>query len=572
MRSFITMALLLWLTAISGQSRHQVDAIFQSIDALLSECRYVNTRNYIEQTLRTYPKLNQADRARLYLQLSELHIAFGDFETALETGIQALSAALTSSSPLLVAETRINLIKTRQIVGMGWENPEYTLEAMELAQKGQNNRLLRNTYLILGMQYFVSQDYPKAIAYYKDALSISSATKIPEHLHHDKLMMSLSHLTLGNMDSSYWYVQQVKQSALNLGDSMYVAKALLTESLIHITLGEISQSQESLDKSIAISRELKLPLVLTSGLTQKMSLSMATKDFKTAINLGKKALEIFPTSSALFVKSYVDSLLYASYLGLQEYQLAHQYFISYTNTRNDFNEKYLSFQSKQIELIQKTREQKLVINNQELRLLSEQRKTSFIIVLNILFITIIVVLIALQIINYRHNRTLFKKEQMISELMDESANNRTLLLQNQAIPIIDEFNEAEVTSPDIDLTHRKMLYEQLLSLLEKEKLYLDPELNRSSLITLLGTNKKYLHQATKHIGKTHLNHILNRYRVREAKHIIEQSCAHGRLALPDELYMQAGFNSKSSYYRIFKDFTGMSPKDYALACSRKNDL
>ena len=65
-----------------------------------------------------------------------------------------------------------------------------------------------------------------------------------------------------------------------------------------------------------------------------------------------------------------------------------------------------------------------------------------------------------------------------------------------------------------------------------------------------------------------MNQILNRYRVYEAKKIIEQSAYPENAELPDDLYARAGFAAKSSYYRIFKEFTGITPKEYALEYSK----
>jgi AraC-like DNA-binding protein len=566
----LTFGLLFWLTALHGNNLHTANPIFRKLDSLLSVCQYKETSTEIEHTLKNFPNLNHADKAGLYLRLSELQISFGDGEAALETGLLALTAALKTNSPLLVAETRINLIRANQILGKGLENLEFILESLELAQKYNHTRLRRNIYLIFGMQHFISNEFNDALKYFHLALNISASSPMPGLITHDQLMIGVAHLPKGHVDSSYWYIHRVKKSASANNDSMTLAKALLAEAYVDLVMGNLSDSKKHIETSLGISKSINLPLIYASGITQQMKISMASKDYQTAITLGEKVLGTFPENAHYYVKSYIDSLMYASYLEIKDYRHAHDYLLSFVNNEQKFNTRFQSYQSKQIELIQKTREQDLTIKNQALLLLSEKRKTSFIIVLNILFITVLTVIVIIQIINNHHIRSLFRKEQLISELMDETAHNRSLLVQYQPIPAANESNEPEDIPTDIDLLHRKILYEQLLSLLEKEKLYLNPELNRSSIITLLGTNKKYLHQATKYIGKTHLNHILNRYRIREAKKIIESHCARGSLNLPDDIFMQAGFNSKSSYYRIFKEFTGMTPKDYAHEFIKNN--
>ena len=156
---------------------------------------------------------------------------------------------------------------------------------------------------------------------------------------------------------------------------------------------------------------------------------------------------------------------------------------------------------------------------------------------------------------------------MISVLMEESEVRRNVNSYSE----VTESSLPDTEDEDLaenELSNRKVLFDQLLSLLEREKLYLNPELDKNELVAKLGTNKKYLYQATKHIGKTHLNQILNRYRVYEAKKIIEQSSHSENTELPDDLYARAGFAAKSSYYRIFKEFTGITPKEYAQEFSK----
>jgi AraC-like DNA-binding protein len=116
---------------------------------------------------------------------------------------------------------------------------------------------------------------------------------------------------------------------------------------------------------------------------------------------------------------------------------------------------------------------------------------------------------------------------------------------------------------------RYPLYLQLRELLEARKLYLDPELNLQTLITLLGTNKKYLYQAIAGYGEENFRSLINRYRVDESKKLIEQSIGIDSTQDMTTVYQAAGFNSAASFYRIFKILTGLTPAEYAIEAKKE---
>jgi AraC-like DNA-binding protein len=101
---------------------------------------------------------------------------------------------------------------------------------------------------------------------------------------------------------------------------------------------------------------------------------------------------------------------------------------------------------------------------------------------------------------------------------------------------------------------------KLLSLMETEKLYLDPNLSLAALAQRLGCSKENLSQVINEKTDLNFKNFLNKYRVEEAKI---------RLADPKEnqfvllkIAYDAGFNSKSVFNAAFKKFTGISPSEY----------
>ncbi len=107
------------------------------------------------------------------------------------------------------------------------------------------------------------------------------------------------------------------------------------------------------------------------------------------------------------------------------------------------------------------------------------------------------------------------------------------------------------------------LFSEMIMLIESQKLYLNPKLDLKQVITLLGTNKFYLYNAINNHSESNFRNIINRYRLEEAKRIIERECRQGEADNSTTIYEAAGFNSAATYYRIFKQHTGLTPMEYA---------
>jgi len=104
------------------------------------------------------------------------------------------------------------------------------------------------------------------------------------------------------------------------------------------------------------------------------------------------------------------------------------------------------------------------------------------------------------------------------------------------------------------------LYFQLLNVMEEDRIYLDPNLKLKMLADRLSTNSKYLSQViNKHTGNNFL-HFINKYRVEEAKKkIVDNQYAH---LTTFGVALQCGFKNKSTFYKVFREHTGITPNDY----------
>lgn len=105
-----------------------------------------------------------------------------------------------------------------------------------------------------------------------------------------------------------------------------------------------------------------------------------------------------------------------------------------------------------------------------------------------------------------------------------------------------------------------ILYKKLQSVLYEEKPYLNPELTLNVLAGMVDTHPNLLSQVINSIAKKNFYELINEMRVEEFLQ---------RVALPVNkkytlltIAYDCGFNSKASFNRNFKKYTGKSPREY----------
>ena len=114
-----------------------------------------------------------------------------------------------------------------------------------------------------------------------------------------------------------------------------------------------------------------------------------------------------------------------------------------------------------------------------------------------------------------------------------------------------------VQAPNNDYSDWKPKIEQVF---KEQQLYLDPELSLSDLATKLKTNTSVLSAAINQNFGKNFNDFVNEYRVEEVKRQLKDP-ANAHLSLLG-VALECGFNSKSTFNRAFKKFTGKSPKEF----------
>lgn len=120
---------------------------------------------------------------------------------------------------------------------------------------------------------------------------------------------------------------------------------------------------------------------------------------------------------------------------------------------------------------------------------------------------------------------------------------------------LQESSDSEGTSDD---DFYRNLYYRVLLVMEKDRPFLNPELTISLLAKAAITNRTHLSTAINRMTGTNFSTWLAEYRVNYAIHLMTTSGSDNW----DMLYEKAGFGSRTSFYRQFKQITGLTPKQF----------
>lgn len=131
-------------------------------------------------------------------------------------------------------------------------------------------------------------------------------------------------------------------------------------------------------------------------------------------------------------------------------------------------------------------------------------------------------------------------------------------------------NESDISVMNLDHRYRTSslrglneirLFERIKNVVQAEQLFLDPNLTLRKLSIRLDTNTKYLSQVINHHGNCNFLTFINAYRVDEVKTRIKAGDFYQHTFYG--IAQRCGFKNKSTFYKVFRDNTNLTPKAYA---------
>jgi AraC-like DNA-binding protein len=251
-----------------------------------------------------------------------------------------------------------------------------------------------------------------------------------------------------------------------------------------------------------------------------------------------------------FSKEKVFEQMFRYYLGIGQSDLAFLYADSMQWARTQHEEKTNALIILRSE--QEVHEAEIAMMNER----AQKRKM----LLQISFAVIVLAILVLLVILYLYRQ----KRQALNSLA-----KKNLQWANQnAFEIMDmtedagNNNDSEKLVPPTGADNEivKQVHEWMLN-----GAFKDSELTLDLLSKKMQINRNSLSRAVNTVTGKNFNMFVNEYRIKEALRIISKN----RNIYVDELYERVGFRSRTSFYRSFRQITGLSPRRFISTLSIK---
>lgn len=155
----------------------------------------------------------------------------------------------------------------------------------------------------------------------------------------------------------------------------------------------------------------------------------------------------------------------------------------------------------------------------------------------------------------RQHQEAIRKEQQLKEVI---ASLREQSQEAPAAPSVSSVGEKYAAS---SLTNEKKnsLFQRLEKLMQEEEVYKENLLTKERVADLLETNRTYLSQVINEQTQQNFTQYVNNYRINEAIRLLSDP----ETDIPlKAVASEVGFNSMSTFYKIFQNTVGIPPKQY----------
>lgn len=404
-------------------------------------------------------------------------------------------------------------------------------------------------YLRIGASHYDFRDYDKAVRYMKMALTDRPADVFMDDSNlKARNGLGLYYQMTGQLDSAAYYYRSILQS-----EDLVYQRYLFNASAI-ASLGIVALENKEYDKAPAMLEAGREELVKHHGYNS----FIATID----IALGRcyLAAENMPEVSRKIdiIRSF--GLRYHSETYLPDfYSLCSSYYTSTGNAEmaavyldsaliaaKNVADKYGTLSILRGE--QEMREIETWLSGEEIKL----HKTRFAYSLLLLILSFSAITVILYY--YRRNRQAYKAlavkarewaaVESSGDYMEKKPDNDDITRIDNASPTKEERELMELVREQMEIRH----------------IYRDNELTLDSLAAKIDVPRGMLSRTVNRLAGKNFNNYINEFRIKEAVRLIS-SAKHKSLSI-DELYEQVGFNNRASFYRAFKQITGLSPGNF----------
>lgn len=372
------------------------------------------------------------------------------------------------------------------------------------------------------------------------------------------LGQSTNYLELKEYKKALQFAQRTIELGQSMKDEEVIGATFNNLSDIYIKLGDYKNALETTEKGFLLA-DMQIPtkkrawLLLNNGIANYYleNVDASLQKLKDALTLAedKKIYEIAMYSYEYLAKVYEKKGDFkASYKAQKEYSRLRDLI------KGDEKKATIADLSQDLSNNEKT----LDAAQEEIATVTENKKQLvwyggiFVIVLA----GILLIYIKKKKKIEQEKKTLQKQYISLKKTIDTKSTssvsvNENILLKKEEKP----YKNSSLTDTD-----RERYKTHILDLMKEEKPYLDPDLRLAELASKLGISTSHFSEVLHYCFKENFYNFINFYRILEAQELMKKPLY--KEAKIIAIAFDAGFKSKTTFNRVFKNFTGQTPSEY----------
>lgn len=536
---------------LTGLAQSPTSFVNQNLETLFQTNQLREAEALIQKELSNEKELNSEQKAYYFNRKSQLELQKGEFLSALTFAKKSEERLAGTPDSKLLGETFRAVCYAYIRLGKLDSALLYAEKLQDQAKKLQDPKLRRAALVALGNISLQNLSYQNSLEFYLDALAVSEEAKDSLNLKGDYYNVGLAYGRLKQMDKSNAYL--LKAAARAEKEKVYdlLARCYGTIADNYLGLKNYTKQGEYLVKANQIATKLGNSQLLAMGYANLMESQLNRKLWEEAIASGEKSLKELEKKPLVQLEAKVDSLLYIAYKEKGEFTQALSRLEDYDSLRGQIRTDIQKEKLDELTLLYEVEKKDLQIKNQEAELEKEKTKSRLLITGIVAVMIILGLLAYLAIKNAQIRTLLFRKEKELD-----------LHFATSKLPEDPSLISFPSEYPEEQLDHQR-LFQDIIAFIQSRKLYLDPKFNQQSLVTEFGTNRQYLYEAISKNGDDNFRGLVNRFRINEAKKLISAHTSTINELDFGTISEKVGFNSYPTFYRAFKNITGLTPLEFA---------
>ena len=437
----------------------------------------------------------------------------------------------------------------------------YAEKLYDFSKKENDFKFRRAALVAMGNISLQNKKYQKSLDFYLEALSVSEATQDSSSLKVDNYNIGLAYSQLDEHEKSNEFLLKSAQMAEKENALDLLGRAYGSIADNYLDQRNFEAQETYLKKANEIAEKTGNKQLLAMGLAGLTEAALRKNNPGQAILLGKESLKNLQDRPVIQLQAKVDSMLYVAFKSTGDYKNALTQLEGYDKTLLTIRNQAQKEKLDQLTLEFEVEKKDLLIQNQATNLEKEKAKTRLLII-GIASISMFGFFVSyINIKNSRTRKILFRKEKEIDFQLSQIKHVNSSNPEEEVLSLDKELEESQ--------DHQK-LFREVVQIIQERKLYLDPKFNQQSLLNEFNTNRQYLYEAISKNGDDNFRGIINRFRVNEAKYLISEKIKNTLPVDFGTLSEKSGFNSYPTFYRSFKNLTGLTPNEFTKEF--KNDL